>query len=153
VADIAEKIREIVSADSPRKEKARAVAGAVRELGSYRWVGVYDVDSEFVSIIAFSGPGAPAFPAFPVTKGLTSAAIRDKSPVIVGDVRNDPRYLTAFGSTLSEIIIPVLDPSSGKVIGTVDVESEQAYAFTPQDAATLKALADAALPLWTAPRP
>jgi putative methionine-R-sulfoxide reductase with GAF domain len=153
VPDAAEKIRGIVAGEASRREKARAIADAIRELGSYRWVGVYDVDPEFVSIIAFSGPGAPAFPSFPVTKGLTSAAIRDKAPVIVGDVRNDPRYLTALGNTLSEIIIPVLHPSSGKVIGTVDVESERTDAFTPDDAAKLKSLSDAALPLWTAPRP
>lgn len=153
MSEAAEKIREIVSGRAPRKEKARAIAGAVRDEGSYRWVGVYDVDPEFVSIIAFSGPCAPAFPTFPVTKGLTSTAIRDKAPVIVGDVRTDPRYLTAFGSTLSEIIIPVLDPSSGKVIGTVDVESERANAFTEADAEKLKSIAEAALPLWTAPRP
>src|SRR6266567_5670862 len=41
----------------------------------------------------------------------------------------DPRYLTAFGNTLSEIIIPVLDEKSSVVVGTIDVESEQANAF------------------------
>jgi len=44
-------------------------------------------------------------------------------------VRNDPRYLTAFGNTLSEIIIPVLDEKNGAVVGTIDVESERANAF------------------------
>jgi putative methionine-R-sulfoxide reductase with GAF domain len=39
---------------------------------------------------------------------------------VVGDVRIDSRYLTAFGNTLSEIIIPVLDDKTGAVIGTID---------------------------------
>jgi putative methionine-R-sulfoxide reductase with GAF domain len=47
-------------------------------------------------------------------------------------VRNDCRYLTAFGSTLSEVIIPVLDHSPA-VIGTIDVESERANAFSDVD--------------------
>ena len=64
-------------------------------------------DQAKISIIAWSGPGAPAPSTFPVTKGLTSSAIREKSPVVVGDVHSDPRYLTAFGSTLAEIIIPL----------------------------------------------
>jgi putative methionine-R-sulfoxide reductase with GAF domain len=42
--------------------------------------------------------------------------------VVVGDVRTDARYLAAFGSTLSEIIVPVMDPERGEVIGTIDVE-------------------------------
>ena len=40
-----------------------------------------------VSLIAYSGPGAPAYPTFPVTQGLTGAAIREKATVLVGDVQ------------------------------------------------------------------
>ncbi len=109
---------------------------------------MYDVGKETVSIIAYSGPGAPAYPTFPSTQGLTGAAIREKATVVVGDVRTDPRYLTAFGSTLSEIIVPVLDPQSGKVIGTIDVESERANAFSVNDQKLLEECAQAALLLW-----
>jgi L-methionine (R)-S-oxide reductase len=122
----------------------------IRALGAYRWVAVYDVSAELVSIIAWSGPGAPAYPTFPVTKGLTSSAIREKSTVVVGDVRSDPRYLTAFGSTLSEIIIPILDPRDSRVVGTIDVESEKANAFSDVDRKTLEECAQAALALWIA---
>jgi L-methionine (R)-S-oxide reductase len=105
----------------------------VRSLGNYRWTGLYDVGDLMVSLIAYSGPGAPAYPTFPVTQGLTGAAIREKATVLVGDVQSAPRYLTAFGSTLSEIIVPIVHPQSGKVIGTIDVESERANAFSPSD--------------------
>ncbi len=48
-------------------------------------------------------------PSTRVTKGLTSAAVAEKRVINVGDVLSDPRYLTAPGTTRSEIIIPVLD--------------------------------------------
>ncbi len=67
--------------------------------------------------------------------------------MVVGDVRNDPRYLTAFGSTLSEIIIPVLD-GNNVVIGTIDVESEEANAFSEEDWRILEECARVARPLW-----
>jgi putative methionine-R-sulfoxide reductase with GAF domain len=67
---------------------------------------------------------------------------------VVGDVRSDSRYLTAFGSTLSEIIIPVLDPRNERVMGTVDVESERTDAFADADRKNLEACARAALALW-----
>jgi putative methionine-R-sulfoxide reductase with GAF domain len=101
-------IREIAVCGASRRERATAIADAIRNFGQYRWVGIYDVDAEFVSILAWSGSGPPAHPQFPVTKGLTGSAIAQKAIVLVGDVRKDPRYLTAFGSTLSEIIIPVV---------------------------------------------
>jgi putative methionine-R-sulfoxide reductase with GAF domain len=142
------RIRSTAASGGDRAERAKRLAELVRKLGDYRWVGVYDVDAENVSIIAWSGPSAPEYPKFPVTKGLTGAAIRERKPVAVGDVRNDPRYLTAFGSTQSEIIVPVLAPGEDRVIGTVDVESEQANAFGPRDQQMIEQCAQAALPLW-----
>ena len=156
------RIRAIVAGSGDRTERAKQLAEAVRSLGNYRWIGVYDVSSQLVSIVACSsasgahggnsGPGAPAYPTFPVTKGLTGSAIREKATVVVGDVRTDPRYLTAFGNTLSEMIVPIIDPRSGAVIGTIDVESERANAFSPHDQELLEECARAALPLWIARR-
>lgn len=140
-------IRAIAAGGNDRKEKARRLAERIQRLGNYRWVGVYDVGAEQVSIIGWSGPSAPEYPTFPASEGLTGAAIVEKRPVVVGDVRNDPRYLTAFGSTLSEMIVPVLSPD-GRVIGTVDVESEKANAFSARDQQMIERCADAAKLLW-----
>ncbi len=152
------RIRQIVAGNADRAGRAQALAEAVRSLGNHRWCGVYDVGSEMVTIIAYSGPGthsgtdsgpgAPAYPTFPITRGLTGSAIREKATVVVGDVRTDPRYLTAFGSTLSEIIVPILDPKNGTVVGTIDVESEKPNAFSPRDQQVFEECARAALPLW-----
>jgi putative methionine-R-sulfoxide reductase with GAF domain len=141
-------IRAAAATGGDRAERAQRLAELVRRLGEYRWVGVYDVGAENVSIIAWSGAGAPEYLTFPATKGLTGAAIRDNKAVLVGDVRNDPRYLTAFGSTRSEIIVPVLAPGEDRVIGTIDVESEQVNAFGPRDQHMIEQCAQAALPLW-----
>jgi putative methionine-R-sulfoxide reductase with GAF domain len=131
-----------------RAVKAKRLAELIQKLGEYHWVGIYDVGPETVSIVGWSGPSGPAYPSFPVTKGLTGSAIESKKAVIVGDVRNDPRYLTAFGSTLSEMIVPVLHPGDGRVVGTVDVESERANAFTSRDREMIEQCAQSALPLW-----
>jgi L-methionine (R)-S-oxide reductase len=141
-------IRMTAASGGDRAIRAGRLAEMIRKLGEYRWVGVYDVDEQDVSIIGWSGPSAPEHPTFPITKGLTGAAVREKKAVVVGDVRNDPRYLTAFGSTLSEIIVPVLAPGGERVMGTVDVESERADAFGTADQTMIEQCAQAALPLW-----
>jgi len=64
-------IASILESPLTRVEKASGIAALIRELGGYRWVGIYDIGPETVSIISYSGPGAPAYPEFPVTKGLT----------------------------------------------------------------------------------
>lgn len=140
-------IRTTAASGGNREERAKRLAEMIRKLGGYRWVGVYDVRAEEVSIIGWSGPGAPEYPTFPATKGLTGAAIAEKKAVVVGDVRKDPRYLTTFGNTLSEIIVPVLSPD-GRVIGTVDVESEKADAFSGRNQQMIEQCAEAAKLLW-----
>jgi L-methionine (R)-S-oxide reductase len=141
-------IRATAMSGGDRPGRAKRLAELVRKLGGYRWVGVYDVAPESVSILAWSGEGAPAHPSFSSDQGLAGAAIREKRAVIVGDVRSDPRYLAAFASTLSEIVVPVLSPAGGHVIGTVDVESDQANAFSASDRQMIEQCAEAALPLW-----
>ena len=141
-------IRSTAASGGDRVGRAKRLAEMIRKLGEYRWVGVYDVSVENVTVIAWSGPSAPEHPAFPVSRGLTGAAITQRKTVISGDVRTDPRYLTAFASTLSEIIVPILSPADGSVIGTVDVESEHANAFSARDQQMIEQCAQASLPLW-----
>lgn len=133
-----EKLRGALDGSGERVEKLRRAAAAIREAGPYRWVGIYDVLAKEIAIVAWSGPAAPAYPRFPVEKGLCGDAVRRGETVIVGDVARDPRYLTTFGSTRSEIVVPILDPVSGHVRGTLDVESEHQDAFGPEDRAFLE---------------
>lgn len=146
--DILDQIRVATGGTDDRIVKAKRLAELIRRLGDYRWVGIYDVGRAVVSIVGYSGPGSPEVATFAITKGLNGAAIKDKKAVIVGDVRKDKRYLTAFGNTLSEMIVPVLDPAGARVIGTVDVESEKANAFSDRDREMIEQCAHAALPLW-----
>ena len=142
-------LRKILASDIDRRSKAARVTEAIRAAGAYRWVGIYDVVMRrgLVTNIAWSGPGAPAYPTFPVTKGLTSRAIAQKRTVNVGDVASDPGYLTALDSTRSEMIVPVLD-AAGAVIGTIDVESERLNAFDPDAQASLEECARLLAEFW-----
>jgi hypothetical protein len=62
------KLKNILTQNVSRDAKAGCVVEAIRDEGSYRGVGIYDVDIErgWVANIAWSGPSAPAHPAFPV---------------------------------------------------------------------------------------
>jgi GAF domain-containing protein len=101
-------------------------------------VGLYEVTEEEIVNLAFDGLGVPAHPRFPVTQGMSGAAVASGETVVVGEVSKDPRYLTAFGSTRSEIIVPIVDRSGGNVVGTIDVESEKVDAFTEEDLSALE---------------
>ena len=98
--------------------------------------------------VVWRGPGAPEYPTFPIDRGLTGVAIALGQTINVGDVASDSRYLTAFGSTQSEIIVPVLDRTGRRVAGTIDVESEKRNAFSPEIQALLENCSQRIRPLW-----
>jgi putative methionine-R-sulfoxide reductase with GAF domain len=126
-----------------RSPRTRAVAEAIRRGGRYRWVGLYDVGVNEISVLAWSGSGPPRFPR---SQGLCGAAVTVGETVIVDDVTTDPRYLTTFGSTRSEMVVPVM--ADGAVLGLIDVESERPAAFSVADRALLERFAAAIVPFW-----
>jgi L-methionine (R)-S-oxide reductase len=150
--DLLEEPRKVVADDSSRIEKLQQIAALIRNSGGYRWVGLYDVDRQVGEVVnlVWDGPGAPEYPRFPIGKGLTGSAIQERKLVNVGDVVSDPRYLTALGSTRSEIIVPIFDSERDKVDGTIDVESGHPNAFDENTESLLIDCADAIAPLWAA---
>ena len=141
-------ISRILEPNNGREEKAARVAEAIRRAGDYRWVGIYEVMEDQIANVAFDGPGAPVYPRFPITQGLSGAAVASGETVFAGDVAEDPRYLTAFGSTRSEIIVPVVEGAKRKVVGTLDVESEEKNAFSEADRSALERCAVAVAGLF-----
>ena len=141
-------IRSIATGGDDRVAKAKRLAELIRKLGEYRWVGIYDVGAERCPSSHGAGRALLSIRRFPVNKGSPAWRFSRSERSIVGDVRNEPRYLTTFGSTLSEIIVPVISPGGEHVIGTVDVESEHANAFSARDQQMIEQCAQAALPLW-----
>jgi L-methionine (R)-S-oxide reductase len=146
-------IEDVLGSGKGRAEQAIEIAELIRQAGGYRWVGLYAVTRREIVAIGWSGPGAPAHPRFPVTQGLSGAAVAGRRAVVVNDVTADPRYLTAFASTLSEAIVPVVDPGTGRVVGTLDVESAERDAFTDADRQALERCAAALTGLFAEPRP
>jgi len=122
-------------------------AELIRRAGDYRWVGLYEVTDTEIGAIAWTGTVAPSFPRFPRDQGLNGVAVATKAAVVSQDVANDPRYLTAFATTGSEAIFPVL-AANGQVIGTIDVESDRRNAFSLEDEQFPRACAVALGRLW-----
>jgi L-methionine (R)-S-oxide reductase len=148
-------LRRIISDAKIRTASLQQVANTLKNAGNYRWLGLYDVDhaNGRVSIIVWSGRGAPEHPMFALTKGLTSAAVSERKTINVGDVSADSRYLTAFGTTRSEIIVPIFNSSDQSVVGTIDVESDNQNAFSSDVQGFLEACSDEIRSLWRPPAP
>lgn len=122
--------------------QAVALAEQIRRAGDYRWVGIYAVGTEEISVVGWSGPAPPEHPSFPKDRGICGAAAASGSTVVVEDVTKDPRYIPTLASTRSEMVVPAKG-AAGEVVGLIDVESENVDAFTPLDLRLLEGFAPA----------
>jgi len=72
-------------------------------------------------------------------EGLTGTAAATRQPVLVGDVREDSRYLNAMDAVRSELAVPMV--LHQKLVGVIDLQSTTPHAFTEQDRALLQLIA------------
>ncbi len=112
----------------------------IRAARGYRWVGVYKIMRGDCVIVAGTGDDPPCYPRFPVTQGLCGAAVEARETVLVDDVRKDVRYLPTFGTTLSEIVVPIISQTE-RVVGVIAVESTKLKAFSKDDREVLERVA------------
>jgi GAF domain-containing protein len=113
-------------------KRLKQVAEMIRAARDYHWVGIYRVTKKEFVIMTETGNEPPAYARFPVTQGLCGAALESGKSIMVGDVRKDPRYLPAFHTTRSEIIVPMINEHK-HIVGMLDAESGKLNAFGDED--------------------
>jgi sigma-B regulation protein RsbU (phosphoserine phosphatase) len=74
-----------------------------------------------------------------VGEGLTGTAAATRLPVMVNDVRTDPRYISALDAVRSELAVPMV--ARGKLVGVIDVQSTRVGAYTDHDRSLLRLIA------------
>ena len=113
---------------------------------TYTWVVIYAVEGNDLVLDAWSGPSATEHTRIPIGKGVCGFAAKAGRTEIVSDVAKDPRYLQCFLSTKAEIVVPILN--QGKVVGEIDIDSDQLDAFSSVDKEFLEAVARKAGTVW-----
>jgi sigma-B regulation protein RsbU (phosphoserine phosphatase) len=72
-------------------------------------------------------------------EGLTGTAAARREPILVGDVRKDPRYLNTLDAVRAELAVPMI--TRQKLVGVIDVQSTREGAYDQHDRAMLRLIA------------
>ena len=72
-------------------------------------------------------------------QGVVGAAAEEGRPILVNDIRLEPRYQGPLRNMLSQLAVPMR--RKGRVIGALNLLSERTGAFTSQDEALLRQFA------------
>ena len=74
-----------------------------------------------------------------VGHGLVGAAVAGAQPILVNDVRTDPRYVEAVPGSHAELVVPLR--RKGRVLGALNLLSDTVGQFTETDEAILRQFA------------
>lgn len=72
-------------------------------------------------------------------EGITGLAAARREPVLVGDVRSDPRYVNSVDAVRTELAVPMT--ARGKLVGVIDLQSTRISAYNEYDRALLRLIA------------
>jgi sigma-B regulation protein RsbU (phosphoserine phosphatase) len=75
----------------------------------------------------------------PLGEGITGSAAQTRQPILVRDVRSDPRYLTALDAVQSELAVPMF--ARNRLVGVIDLQSTRLDAYREQDRSLLQLIA------------
>lgn len=77
-------------------------------------------------------------------QGLVPEAIRTRQTIYAADVTTHPHYVANESRTRSELVVPLIAPNHGGVIGTFDFQSTEVDAFSAEDQRVIQAFAERA---------
>jgi sigma-B regulation protein RsbU (phosphoserine phosphatase) len=66
----------------------------------------------------------------PLGKGIAGQVALNRQPILLNDVTTDPNYISANPAVRSELAVPLI--AKNRLIGVMDIESEQAGYFTEE---------------------
>lgn len=113
-------------------EVFRRIAAAVKSTVNYQIFSIFQLDERTgvlqLKTVVRSNEREQKRLAVALGDGLVGSAAMMNTPVRVGNVLADPRYINVHQETRSELAVPL--KHKGQVIGVVDLESTQLDYFT-----------------------
>ncbi|WP_120500311.1 GAF domain-containing protein [Roseovarius sp. EL26] len=104
----------------------------------FDWTGFYRVTApELLKIGPYQGGHGCL--VIPFARGVCGAAARTGEVQLVDDVDAFAGHIACSTSTRSEVVLPVYN-RAGRLLGVLDIDSDQSNAFTQADADGLKAI-------------
>ncbi|MBL0060637.1 MAG: GAF domain-containing protein [bacterium] len=122
------------------RSRCQALCVALRKAHTkYDWIGLYWVDGDRLVLGPWVGDQPTEHTRIPIAQGICGVAVREEQTIIVDDVHSDPRYLSCFTHTKSEIVVPIY--ADGLIVGEIDIDGKNVADFDASDQKFLEEIA------------
>jgi GAF domain-containing protein len=130
------------------REKAYNLAvGYLKDRPRFDWTGVYALEGQELVLRAFVGKPTEHM-RIPVGRGICGTAVVEKADQRVDDVTKVKNYLACSLDVKAELV--VLIRNGDHIYAQIDIDSNTKAAFTEEDHAEVKKVADAIAKYFTA---
>lgn len=141
IHQVSERITAILDLD----ELLPAVVRLINEHFGYHPVHIFTLDPGAAQIdfraSTATGEQLERLLSLPLStgQGIVGGAALSATPILVGDVRSDPRYIRDSTDTRSELAVPLR--VGDQVVGVLDVQSDKPHDFNADDLFVMRTLA------------
>lgn len=122
-------IQSLVDGENDVTANLANVSAALKQGFDFFWVGFYLVKSEELVLGPFQGPIACT--RIQKGRGVCGTAWEKAQSILVPNVDEFPGHIACSSDSKSEIVVPLI--KNGKVIGVLDVDSNQLNDFDETD--------------------
>ncbi|MGB7203163.1 MAG: GAF domain-containing protein [Pyrinomonadaceae bacterium] len=129
--EIVPQIEALVAGENDLIANLANVAGVLKQVFGFFWVGFYLVKEGQLVLGPFQGPLACTRITF--DEGVCGHAYTTRETVIVPNVDEFPGHIVCASESKSEIVVPIVD-SENNVVAVLDVDSDKLADFTQADA-------------------
>lgn len=131
-------LRSLIEGESDMIARMANVAGALKEVFGWWWVGFYRVIGDELVLGPYQGPIACTRIAY--NRGVCGTAWARKQTVVVPDVEQFAGHIACSSLSRSEIVVPLR--KDDEVVGVLDIDSEQLNLFDEIDQKWLEIIAN-----------
>ena len=137
-AELVVQLRSLIEGESDMIARMANVAGALKEVFGWWWVGFYRVIGDELVLGPYQGPIACTRIAY--NRGVCGTAWAKKQTVVVPDVEQFAGHIACSSLSRSEIVVPLR--KDDEVVGVLDIDSEQLNMFDEIDQKWLEIIAN-----------
>lgn len=137
-AELVVQLRSLIEGESDMIARMANVAGALKEVFGWWWVGFYRVIGDELVLGPYQGPIACTRIAY--NRGVCGTAWARKQTVVVPDVEQFAGHIACSSLSRSEIVVPLR--KDDEVVGVLDIDSEQLNMFDEIDQKWLEIIAN-----------
>lgn len=123
-------VRALVESETNLIANLANIAAAIKQTFGFFWVGFYMIEGDELVLGPFQGPIACT--RIRRGRGVCGTSWEKATTLIVPDVEQFPGHIACSSESKSEIVIPIV--KQGKVVGVLDVDSDELNSFDEIDA-------------------